>query len=118
MVDPVAANPLANQIRDLSIELGTRGAIQNIKTFGGNPKEFKEWIRSIEKYGNMEQADDARKKKVAYGTATGVVSDYVERYLTNPANVDAAWDVFKQDLKDKFGDIVDATHALTKLLKI
>ena len=57
-----------------------------VSRFDGNAKNFREWIRSIEKYSMLTSVDDARRKLIAYQTSGGTLSGYIERYMTQNLN--------------------------------
>ena len=56
--------------------------------YSGEPKGFKEWIKSIEKYALLTNADGAQTKHIAYQASKGAVSDFIHHYITaNPNNI-------------------------------
>ena len=56
-----------------------------VKEFSGKPPQFRDWVRQVEKYVQLNQLPTEKAKFVAYQTATGVVSDFigiVEGFIT------------------------------------
>ena len=52
-----------------------------VKEFSGKPPQFRDWVRQVEKYVQLNQLPTEKAKFVAYQTATGVVSDFIGRFL-------------------------------------
>ena len=53
----------------------------NIKTFEGNPQDFETWVKKTEKH-SLFSCNDRKKQLVTYQNSTGLVSDYIKRYLS------------------------------------
>ena len=62
----------------LTTTMGAQRVAKLIKPFEGNPKEFKEWIKSIEKYDILTNLDVAQYQLVAYQSSKGPISDFFE----------------------------------------
>ncbi len=88
------------------------GAIQ-ITPFDGNPKEFRRWIKAVEKHAALESVPLNRIKFIAFKTSKDAVSDFIQRYLKNDPNI--AWDDLKQELAIRFAEISDPQHAFMVL---
>ena len=88
-----------------------------IKHFDGeHAKEYKKWVKGIEKWRLLHEANDAATKRVAFLTSQGPVSDFIQRFLVrNPA---AMWDDMKGELKIWFADVVDGAQAFSLLKKV
>ena len=83
----------------------------------GDPKKFKEWVKSIEKYAvlaNLGNGD--RIKRVAYQASRGPVSEFICRYQDN--NQRATCDQLKAELNIRFSEVTDAQHAIMLLRKV
>ena len=50
-----------------------------VSRFDGNPKKLREWIKSIEKYGVLVNADEDLIKLISYQSSVGAVSGYIQR---------------------------------------
>ena len=59
----------------------TQGIAQMIQPFDGQPSRFRTWMKAIDKYAAIVGANDVRKVIIAYQTSSGVVSDFVKRFL-------------------------------------
>lgn len=107
---------LAAEMGNVSTALGAQGVNQIVLPFEGEPKKFKEWVKSIEKYAALTNLDDGRTKRVAYQASRGPVSDFIKRYLE--LNPNATWANMKAELVTKFSEITDAQHAFMLLRKV
>ena len=107
---------LAAEMGNVSTALGAQGVNQIVLPFEGEPKKFKEWVKSIEKYAALTNLDDGRTKRVAYQASRGPVSDFIKRYLE--LNPNATWANMKTELVTKFSEITDAQHAFMLLRKV
>lgn len=108
---------VGEQMAGLSTTMGAQGVAKIISSFdGGSPKEFKEWIKSIEKYALLTGVHADQIKLVAYQASKGPVSDFLKRYLE--ANQGASWLQVKTELTTRFAEVTDTQHALMLLRKI
>jgi len=104
---------VADGIAGLTTAIGVQGVSNVIKTFKGDPKQFKEWVKSIEKYVLMVGTPQDKVNMVAFQSSEGPVSDFIQRYLA--ANPNHNWDQLKAELKARFSEVTDNQHALTLL---
>ena len=114
-IDPgvQAFTNLRVEVANIGQALAAQGVSGTISKFDGNPKFYREWIRSIEKYSLLVGAPDNRKKMTAYQQSTGAVSGFIQRYMVaNPQNT---WDQMKEQLSVRFSDVTDAQMALSLL---
>ena len=114
-IDPgvQAFTNLRVEVANIGQALAAQGVSGTISKFDGNPKFYREWIRSIEKYSLLVGAPDNRKKMIAYQQSTGAVSGFIQRYMVaNPQNT---WDQMKEQLSARFSDVTDAQMALSLL---
>ena len=100
---------LTSHIATLGKSITTQGVGTVVPTFEGDQKEFKNWVKAIEKYCLLTDLDEGRKRNIALQTAKGSVSDFLLRYIRQHPNGD--WETLKKELNDRFGDIVDKAHA-------
>ena len=115
-VDP-AAQAFQNiqlELANVSQALTTQGVSSSVIKFDGNPKNYREWVKSIEKYAILVNiVCDRRKKLIAYQSSSGAVSGFIQRYmLANPQNT---WDQLKEQLAVRFSDVTDRQMALSLL---
>ncbi|CAC5415648.1 unnamed protein product [Mytilus coruscus] len=66
----VAFQKIFHQLQGLSIKLGAQGVNQIIPTFSGDQAEFKNWMKSIEKYAMLTNLEQNDTKLVAYQSST------------------------------------------------
>ena len=103
------------QMSNLTTTVGAQGVAKIVQNFdGSNQKEYKGWIKSIEKYATLTNIHADRTKLIAYQASTGPVSDFLKRYLA--ANQADTW--FKAELRHRFGEVVDCQHALLLLRRV
>ena len=108
---------LAVEMSNVSTALGAQGINQIITPYEGDPKKFKEWVKSIEKYAVLANlGNDDRIKRVAYQASRGPVSEFIRRYQDN--NQQATWDQLKAELNVRFSEVTDAQHAIMLLRKV
>ncbi|ESP03464.1 hypothetical protein LOTGIDRAFT_171401 [Lottia gigantea] len=107
---------LSDQLSRLTNSISTNGVVTIIDSFEGDPKAFREWTRSIEKYAVLASIPTERMKLIAYQTSKGVVSNFIRRYLdTHPT---ADWPTLKDELSALFAEVTDAQHAFALLRKV
>lgn len=105
------------QMGSLTTTVGAQSVSKIVSSFdGSDPKVFKKWIKNIEKYATLTGMDAGRIKLIAYQSSSGPVSDYLKRYLST--HQQSNWDQVKNELRLRFGEIVDAQHAMLLLKKI
>ena len=105
------------QLTNLTTTVGAQGVAKIVQNFDGtNPKEFKNWVKSIDKYSTLTGIPAERVKLVAYQSSSGPVSDYLKRHLE--ANARHTWEEVKAELKTRFGEVVDSQHALLLLRRV
>ena len=77
---------------------------------------FRDWVKAIDKYAVLLNAPDDRKQLMAFQSATGAVSGFIERYMNaHPHNT---WDQLKRQLSTTFSDVTDPQFALSLLRKL
>lgn len=103
---------LSGTMQNLSMSISNQG-LGNvggyIKLFDGDSKQFKDWIKQVEKYAMLNSFDDSNKIKVAFMTATGAASDYIFRWKEGTAL--QTWGDLKETLTKHFGDVAEPDHA-------
>jgi hypothetical protein len=108
---------MSGQMTNLTTTMGAQGVAKIVKCFDGSqPKEFKEWIKSVEKFCTLTSIPQERMKFIVYQASAGPVSDFLKRYLAE--NADLTWDHIKGALRLRFGEVTDSQHALLMLRKI
>ena len=88
-VDPAAQAFLNIQLEfaNVSQALTTQGVSTSVLKLDGNSKNYREWIKTIEKYVILAGIPDDRKKMIAYQSSSGAVNGFIQRYMAaNPRN--------------------------------
>ena len=109
-------NKLATQMTNVLSALGTQGIAQTITSFYGDNKQFKPWMKSIEKYAYLTGLKPDKVKMVAYQSSKDAVSDFIHRNLNDYSN--NTWYQFKRELTSRFAEITDPQHAFMLLRKV
>ena len=108
---------LAVEMSNVSMVLGAQGINQIITPYEGDPKKFKEWVKSIEKYAVLVNlGNDDSIKRVAYQASRGPVSEFIHRYKDN--NQQATLNQLKAELNVRFSEVTDAQHSVMLLRKV
>lgn len=111
-----ALKNVGDQMSGLSTTIGAQGVAKVVKSFDGNAKEFKDWIKNIEKYSILTRVPSDQVKMVAYQSSKGPVSDFLKRHLA--ANEGQAWADIKKELTARFAEVTDTQYALSLLRKV
>ena len=100
--------------RDIQIELKAQGVLKNIRECDGtSSKKFKQWLRDVERAGEVMNADGERLKSFALQTLKGPAAEYCSRVMRlNPA---LDWNGVKASLCEQYSDTSDAYVAKCKL---
>lgn len=93
--------------------MGTQNAHTAVERFTGDPKKFSAWIKSMDKYILIVGGDKDSMKTFALQSSEGAVADFLLRYYQD--NPDCRWKTVYEQLRARFGEIVDAQHALQLL---
>ena len=109
----VYAQTQIERLGNIALLIGTQCAQTSIEKFAGDPKKFQGWVKSIDKYVLVVGGDAEGKKKFALQSAEGPVSEFLVRYYH--AHPDASWAQVHEQLKSRFGEIIDSQHALQLL---
>lgn len=109
-------NNLATQMANVSSAVGAQGIAQTISPFEGDAKQFKTWMKSIEKYAYLTGLGPDKIRLIAYQSSRGAVSDFIHRYLEDYPN--NSWDQLKRELTSRFAEITDSQHAFMLLRKV
>ena len=112
----IIANPqpqVANQLERLVESMVTTQILTNISTYKGDGKDYRRWVKDVERHVQAIGGGDANRITVAVQTSTGVVADFLFRYRNDhPA---ATWAEIKDELASRFGEGQDAGLAQQQL---
>lgn len=107
---------LSDQMYGVSDKLGVLGSSLQMQLYEGNPKQFLNWIKSIEKQAMLDNLNDDSVKRLAFRTSRGAVSDFIQRFLTERSK--SNWVQLKQELTTRFAEVSDQMHAFTLLRSV
>ena len=82
--------------------------------FSGDSKKFKDWIKTVEKIGNLHEVPQNDWRLIAYRTSEGPVSDYLGKSTV----AGQSWLEIKQNLRTRFGEIFNPDHAKNQLIRL
>ena len=102
---------MVGQMGAMTRALNAQGVAQMVRTFSGEAKDFRDWVKSIDKCHVLMGGDVETKMMIAYQTSSGVVSDFIHRYLNTVAVGDRTWDNLYQQLSHRFAEVTDEQHA-------
>ena len=71
---------IANQFKGLQTAISVP-LLQVVRSFEGDPSQFKDWVKEIEKYAHMARLDSTDIPRIVLMTCMGTVGDFVKRYL-------------------------------------
>lgn len=103
---------ISEQLQNVSNVLSSQAITQNIPSYDGNPKEFRSWINSIEKYQILNNLEEDKLCTVAYQSSKDVVSSFIKRLVKHP---DVSWQYLKKELTYRFSEVQDCKISM-KLL--
>ena len=86
--------------------------------FSGEAKDFRDWVKSIDKCHVLMGGDVERKMRIAYQTSSGVVSDFIQRYMNSVAVGDRTWSSLYQQLSHRFAEVTDEQNALALMRRL
>jgi len=118
MADPGnVVGVLMNDLGSLSKEVRVDRICSNIKTYEGDPSNFKHWIRNIEKAKFLLDLNDNQTKLLALQSSTGNFTVAIERHLKqiDISGIVETWEQFKNIFKSKFAEVANPDHAMFKL---
>lgn len=111
--DTLSAN-LSQNFKSILLEMRLQGLVALITPFEGeSARNFRLWLRDMEKVGMSVGNDDDRLKVLAIQTLKGPAAQFVSRTLRS--NPTMAWPQLKQALLSRFSDISDTQVALQSL---
>ena len=87
-----------------------------VKPFEGDSSEYKEWLRSIEKYAILAEANEADLRRLAIAMSRGVANDFIQCYAA--AYPDSSWDEMREALSQRFAPLSDPHHAFVLRRKL
>jgi hypothetical protein len=91
-----------------------------VHKFDGDPRNFRTWIRELERYKQIAKLSEEDLSKIAHLTCSGPVADFIKRYFeeNNAKRQPTSWRTLCVLLDNRFGDVTDAHQALAQLRQI
>jgi hypothetical protein len=91
-----------------------------VHKFDGDPRNFRTWIRELERYSQIAKLSEDELSKIAHLTCSGPVADFIKRFFeeNNAKHQKTSWGALRVLLDKRFGDITDAHQALAQLRQI
>lgn len=104
---------LSERLSNVSSTLASQGVKNVVPIYDGQPKNFREWVKAVEKYRTVMSLEEDQCKMLAYQTSRGAVSCFIARWMAdNPAD---SWENMKKEMSRRFSDVTDPNLALTLL---
>ena len=107
---------LSEQLQNVSNVLSNQAIAQTITSYDGNPKAFRTWIKSIEKYRILNKLDEDKLVIVAFQSSTDTVSNFIRRFMDD--NQGGTWRVLKHELQTRFAEVQDYKIAFRLLSSV
>ena len=106
----------ANALLSIKNAIEMQGITRVIKPFAGDPAQFDEWIKEIEKFMRLTHQPAGSKHLIAYQASAGLVSDFIGRFLEEER--DPTWERLLPQIRTRFAGIKDNQHALALLSRV
>ena len=113
---PPQQQEVVNELKKIVTSLVTSQVIAGVTPYKGETKDFKRWVRDIERHVRAIAGNDESRISVATQTSQGIVAYFLFRYRNDHGHF--TWQELKDELSNRFGDIVDASTALTQLRRM
>ena len=107
---------LHSELTNVSNALSTQGISNVVLKYDGSKKDYREWIKSIEKYATLVNIPHEKIKLIAYQSSNGAVSGFIFRYME--ANPNSTWEESKAQLALRFSDVTSPQIALSMLRQV
>ena len=101
---PALFDRLGEQMLGLSQTINSQGVTLDVTPFDGKAKDFKNWMKAVEKHARLNQLNEDQNKLVAYQTTRGAVSHYLDRVLNEHPGYE--WEQIKSKLSSKVAEIL------------
>ena len=101
---PALFDRLGEQMLGLSQTIKSQGVTLDVTPFDRKAKDFKNWIKAVEKQARLNQLNEDQHKLVAYQTTRGAVSHYLDRALNDHPGYE--WEQIKSTLSSRVAEIL------------
>ncbi len=96
---------LHTQLSGIATILSAQKVDSAVTKFNGEPRKFKTWVKDIEKHRIILNGATDSAKAIAYQSAEGPVSDFIQR--TAEASPNMSWNELKTELAERFAEVKD-----------
>ena len=104
-----AVQHVTNELQGLRSALRFDNISRAIKTFDGSQANLRNWLNEIEKFAYINRIDDNATKLIAYQSAGGKCSEFLQRVFQEyPRD---SWEEIKEQLIARFGETTDHRQA-------
>lgn len=107
---------LSHNIEKLSCSIASNAINDIVPPFDGQSSSYKDWIKAINKYSLLNNADDHEKLRILYKTSRGAVSDFILRFNAETPAAEQTFENLEIRLKQTFSQCLDQDQA-HKLLR-
>ena len=101
---PALFDRLGEQMLGLSQTIKSQGVTLDVTPFDGKAKDFKNWMKAVEKHARLNQFNEDQTILVVYKTSRGAVSDYLDRVLNEHPGYE--WEQIKSELSSRVAEIL------------
>jgi hypothetical protein len=104
-----AVQHITNELQGLRSALSFDNISRAIKTFDGSQANLRNWLTEVEKFAFINRIDDNATKLIAYQSAGGKCSEFLQRVFQEyPRD---SWEEIKEQLIARFGETTDHRQA-------
>ena len=104
-----AVQIVTNELQGLRSALSFNNSSQSIKTFDGSQANLRNWLNEVEKFAYINRIDDNATKLIAYQSAGGKCSEFLQRIFQEYPRDN--WEEIKEQLIARFGETTDPGQA-------
>jgi len=100
-----AVQIVTNELQGLRSALSFNNSSQSIKTFDGSQANLRNWLNEVEKFAYINRIDDNATKLIAYQSAGGKCSEFLQRIFQEYPRDNC--EEIKEQLIARFGETTD-----------
>ena len=104
-----AVQHVTNELQGLRSALNFDKIFKAIRTFDSSQANLRNWLNEVEKFPYINRIDDNATKLIAYQSAGGKCSEFLQRIIQEyPRD---SWEEIKEELITMFGETTDSRQA-------
>ena len=100
---------LTNHLSDATNSIGSISSSLIVLSYSGDPKEFQNWIKTLEKQALLDTLSDDGIKRLTFRSSREASSDFIQCFFLHD-NPQENWASLKQELTARFCDVPDQMH--------